>query len=347
MILLGGVTAVLVIVLALVALRLRTTRAHEAAAAARLAAVLESLAAGLAVWSPAGRLIACNGRFREFYPSVTLKPGLEFEDLIRFTVTRAVVLVPEDEIEDWIDARISHVSDATVETLRTPDERWIEMRTIPTDRGEMLLLYTDVTANRAATAAIVADRGRTASRSADLALLTRAASVGANAPSFHAAARDILELVAVWGGWQAATVYLVSADKPGPLASTGIWHVAENETTLVEIRPAVDACADDPDDQLLRRTAQSGEVAWVGNIEVDPRVSDARRRALTGVRAVCAVPVASGSRVVAVLEFFSRAQRPPDESAAPLLASVSGQLARVFERERVVHVAGTARDGGV
>ena len=99
----------LILLLGVVAWRLRDARARASTADARLATLLESNASGLAVWNAERRLVACNGRFREFYPSVTLKPGLEYEDLVRYTATRAVVLVPEAEM----DALDRHASGKT------------------------------------------------------------------------------------------------------------------------------------------------------------------------------------------------------------------------------------------
>ena len=106
MIAISVVAAALAVTVGLLAWRLRATRAEAATAGARLAAMLESFSAGLAVWSPEGRLTACNGRFREFYPAVELKPGLEYEDFVRYAATRAIVLVPEAEIDAWIEARL-------------------------------------------------------------------------------------------------------------------------------------------------------------------------------------------------------------------------------------------------
>ena len=294
--------------------------------------MLESLSAGLAVWSADGRLIACNGRFREFYPGIALEPGLIFEDLVRFNAKRAVVLVPEDGVEAWVSAWMARLGVASCETLRTPDDRWLEMRTVPTDGSETVLLYLDVTDRQASSAAD--DWTRAERQSAGLALLEQAVAVGAGSASFHAAARNILELVATWARWPAAVLYLVAADETRVLSASGVWYVADGEGAAA-LRAGVDACGDDPDDELLKRAVRTGESVWVTNIDVDPRLSDRRRRALAGVRGLCAVPVTSGTRVVAVLEFFTFDQLPPDPSAARLVTSVSDQLGRVFERERV------------
>ncbi len=336
----GFLVALLAALLGAVAWRLRTARAGAARTRARLAALLESGAAGLAVWNAEGRLVACNGRFREFYPAVTLKPGLEFEDLVRYTATRAVVLVPEAEMDAWIAARLARRAAAATETLRTPDGRWIEIRTRPTDQGETLLVHTDVTAARAAASERAGRETPATGQAAALRMLQDAMAVGRDAASFHQAVRDLTRLLAAWGEWDAGTARLAPSDPAGALAATGVWHVGDERVAPPEVRAALDACCGDADDHLLRRAVASGEPVWIANVAVDPRLSAARRAALGGVRSICAVPVASGGRVVAVVELFAGAPTVPDRSRERLVASAVGELAHVFERERAALAAG-------
>ncbi len=342
MIAISVVAAGLVVAVGLLGWRLRAARAEAAAAGARLAATLESLSAGLAVWSPDGHLTACNGRFREFYPAVELRPGLEYEDLVRYAATRAVVLVPEAEIDAWVEARIGRLGEASVETLRTPDDRWIEVRTVPAAGGATLLLHVDVTAARAEAAAAGGEAVAATTRSAELHLVLEAQAVGRERAAFHQAAREILSLVAEWGGWHAATVYLATADGNGALVSTGVWYVAEEASLTPPARAAVDACCDGGGDDLLRGAVAAAGPRWIGSLAMEPRLSDARRAALESVRSLCVVPVASDGRVVAVAEFFALSPTPPDPSRERLLAAAVDQLARVFERERRHH-AGAPR----
>ena len=342
----GVLIGLLVVLLGGLVWRLRAVRTGHDRARARLAALLESDAAGLAVWDAGGRLVACNGRFREFYPEVTLKPGLEFEDLVRYTATRAVMLVPEEEIEDWIEERIARRAEASTETRRTPDDRWIEMRMRPTEQGETLLVYTDVTAARA-TAAGDADAGPSATaQAAALRMLQAAMAVGRRAGSFHQAVRDLTRLLAESAGWDAGTAYLVPADGSGELVSTGVWHVANEEVAPLPTRAAIDACCDDADDQVLRRAVSSDAATWIANVTVDPRLSDARREALGDIRSICTVPVSSSGRVVAVVELFAATSTAPDPSRERLIAGAVGQLAHVIERERAAFAPGASPGAG-
>ncbi len=330
----GSLLVLLVLLLGAVVWRLRAARASEVRTRARLAALLESDMAGLAVWDASGRLVACNGRFREFYPEVTLTPGLEFEDLVRYTATRAVVLVPEAELDQWIAQQLEGRAEAATETLRTPDGRWIEIRTRPTDQGETLLVYTDVTDTRNPAAGAVGDETPETRQADTLRMLEGAMAVGRDAGSFHQAVRDVMRLLAEWGGWDAGTAYLAAADGSGALVSTGVWHVRDEQVAPLETRSALDACCDDANDHVLRRAVSSAESTWIANVAVDPRLSDARRSALGDLRSICAVPVVSGGRVVAVLELFAGTPAAPDPFRERLIAGAVGELAHVFERER-------------
>ena len=98
-----------VLAIGLLARRLHQARAHAARVEARLAAVLAAAGSGLSVWTAEGRLAACNARFRELYPGVPIKPGLELEDLLRLTAARGLVQVAEDDTEAWVQARLTGV----------------------------------------------------------------------------------------------------------------------------------------------------------------------------------------------------------------------------------------------
>ena len=94
----------------------------------------------------------------------------------------------------------------------------------------------------------------------------------------------------------------------------------------------IDACVDAPDD-VMRQVCSSQSPVWLGNLSVDPHLSDARRTALGQVRSLCAIPVVSKNRVVAVVEWFVQVPVPHDENREALMFDAVGQLAAVFERE--------------
>ena len=326
------VIALLCFILLGLALYLRLVQGRGRVVSSRLAAVLEASDSGLSVWNSSKRLTACNGRFREFYPSVKLKPGLEFEDLVRFTATRAVVLVGKRDTEKWVQDWMARFSSASCEIFMTPDERYIEVRTSPTADGETVLVYTDVTQAHTVSVVETARVDRVKTQRENLALLRAAIAIGVKGVVFHQSAREMLQLVVPWSGWDAGTIYLATKNEKG-LCSTGVWFSGGDVIFSDEMKVAMDACCEEPD-ELLKQVLSSGATVWIGNITADPRLSEKRRQAFAEIRSVCALPVMSGDAVVAIVELFGKDAFPRDEVREEIVSDAFGQLAHVFDRER-------------
>ena len=314
----------------LLARRLHAAREHAARLAARLAAVLAGREAGLAVWSPDGRLVACNPRFREFYPDVPLRPGLALEDLVRFTVTRGLVQVPEAEVEAWVQARLAGARAAACDVVRTADGRWLEIRVGPSGGGETLMLYADVTVAHEAAAALAERDAQLDGRAADLALLQAALAAAGGAGSFEAAARQINEQVCCWAGWPVGHAWR-AADGGAALAPCPGTLVIDGDG-FEPLRAALGAERPVRGEGLAGRVLQTGRVVWVANIESDPTFPTERRASMPGIRGACGVPIRRGEQVVAVLEFLAREQLVPADATARLLESVGRALGAVPER---------------
>ena len=312
--------------------RLRLSNERETVLNRQLSALLDKSESGFSFWDQSGRLIRFNDRFQDFYPSVTLSEGLGFEDLVRFTASRAVFLIGEAEMENWICEWLDRFGHSSQQIFRAPDGRWIDVRTSSTVGGETLLMYTDVTTNHTAEVIDTTRDVRAAEQYANLNMLREAITIGRSSESFHTACREMLELVGRWGEWHAGTVYLAVSAHERAFASTGLWFQSEKIDWPVEMSRSIDACADAPDD-VIRQVWSSRSPVWLGNLSVDPRLSDARRTALGQVRSLCAIPVVSKNRVVAVVEWFAQVPVPQDENREALMFDAVGQLAAVFERE--------------
>ena len=312
--------------------RLRLSNDRVTVLSRQVSAVLDESESGCSFWDQSGRLTRFNGRFQDFYPSVTLSEGLGFEDLVRFTASRAVFLIGEAEMENWVHEWLDRFGQSSQQIFRAPDGRWIDVRTNSTVEGEMLLTYTDVTTSHTAEVVDTTRDARAAEQYANLRMLREAIVIGRSSESFHAACRGMLELVGRWGEWHAGTVYLAVSAHENAFASTGIWFQSEKVDWSAEMSRGIDACVDVPDD-VMRQVCSTQSSVWLGNLSVDPRLSDARRTALGQVRSLCAIPVVSKNRVVAVVEWFVQVPVPQDENREALMFDAVGQLAAVFERE--------------
>ena len=314
--------------LALVARRLHTTRERLDRLESRLASVLEVSDAGLAVWDPSGRLTACNRRFREFYPSVQLKPGLVFEDLTRFTATRGLIELPEDQVESWVEERLAGFGPGGHDRLRTSDGRWLEIDTRPTGSGEVLLLYTDATHLRE-TEATLSDRSERLERqAADRTLLTDAIRIGSMETTPESATAAVVALVCRWASWPVGYAYLVSGHADAAtLDPIPAWCAGpDTGETLSGLRTIVEGRRLQRGEGAAGRALSTGRVSWIPNVAVDPSIDGDVRDSMTGIRGACAVPVKHGDTVVAVLEFLARDQLVPDPSMTELLEATADAL---------------------
>ena len=316
--------------------RLRQTQARLGRMESRLAAVLAGPDAGLSVWDPEGRLVGFNRRFKEFYPDAPLKPGLVFEDLMRYTANRGLVYFPDadddEEIERWVSERVQHFGTSSHDVFRTPDSRWLDVFTRSTDAGEVLLLYSDTTDTRE-TDATMTDRGHQLERhGADLRLLADVIRAGQGETAESAAAR-MVEHVCAWSGWPIGFVYRVVAGESGAVSfdiAASWYDDADDNSRFAKLRALVASERRQDGDGVAGRAHRTGRMVWVPNVSVDPTVGPDRRAVMTGIRGACAVPVTVDGQVVAVLEFLSSDQLTPDPTTTVLLKATAEMLASVL-----------------
>jgi len=320
------VCGVLTGVLFLLARRLHQARDRVGHLQARLASVLGRDSTGVSIWGPDGRLVACNERFREFYPDVPIKRGLELEDLVRFTATRGLVQVPEEELESWVAACLSGRQESRRDVVRAADGRWLALDIGPTDRGETLMLYTDVTDGHDAEVVGTELTAQLAARTAEVHLLLHLVDAISNQDSFDTAAGRLVALVCEWAEWPVGHVYRIDSNTSlaSPIRAT--VHASEAFDTL---RTALQSEEPHPAADLAERVFRSGRVVWVANLGSDPTFSDERRAVMKGIRGACGVPITRDERVVGVIEFLSPAPLVPSPSRTAVLKAAGAILGSV------------------
>ena len=333
-----ALVVILTTLVVLMSRRARQAQARLGRMESRLVAVLAGPDAGLSVWDPDGRLVGFNPRFKEFYPDAPLKPGLVFEDLIRYTVNRGLVRIPDndndDEVERWVSERVERFGTPSHEVLRTPDGRWLDAYTRSTDAGEVLLLYSDTTDTRQTEASLI-DRGHQLDRhTADLELLADVIHAG-QGESFESAAAQMIEHVCAWSAWPVGFVYRVAGtgtEDPDPVSLDVVasrYEDTDDPGRFAQLRALVAREARDDGSGVAGRAHKTGRMVWVPNVSVDPAVDPDRLSVMTGIRGACAVPVVREGRVVAVLEFLSSEQLTPDPTTTRLLEATAEMLASV------------------
>ncbi len=114
-----------------------------------LAAAVETLQEGFALFDSSGILVMCNTRFNALLPDIRdqLMPGLHFSDYLR-TVARSRHLGLAEGMtpESWIEMRrLRHEQHHFILTQRMGEDRWVQVSEHRTQDGGTVILQTEVT----------------------------------------------------------------------------------------------------------------------------------------------------------------------------------------------------------
>ena len=113
----------------------------------------------------------------------------------------------------------------------------------------------------------------------------------------------------------------------------GISHLADGES-FSAFQQITEKTSFEAGIGLPGRVMVSGESAWIVDVTKDTNFPRAKLADDIGVKAGFACPVLAGTKVVAVLEFFSPDVVEPDQTLFDSLTQVGMLLGRVNELER-------------
>ena len=133
------------------AVEVRETNLHELQTArTRLADAIESISGGFVVYGADGRLLLCNTKYREIYPSMSdlAVPGTTFESLIRASIERDLVKDVID-VDEWVAQRLArHASPQGAFDQEQVDGRWLQINERRTEDGGTVIEYSDITGRK-------------------------------------------------------------------------------------------------------------------------------------------------------------------------------------------------------
>ncbi len=111
-----------------------------------MATSIETISDGFALFGPDDRLVLCNSRFRELYPSVDdlTRPGTPFLDLIRALAERGVVDTQGLSADDWVAQRVRRHRDPAGAVEYRYGDAWVRVSEQKTPDGSMVVVYTDI-----------------------------------------------------------------------------------------------------------------------------------------------------------------------------------------------------------
>jgi K+-sensing histidine kinase KdpD len=133
-------------------------------------------------------------------------------------------------------------------------------------------------------------------------------------------------------GWPVGHVYFHD-DARDVLVPTDIWHFDEPDKFMT-FRRVTEKTVVPSGLGLTGRVHLTGKPAWIYDMQTEPGQPRSLSGEGIGVRGAFGFPVAIGSDVVAVLEFFSPQPAEPDDELLEVMGNVGTQLGRVVERIR-------------
>jgi adenylate cyclase len=126
----------------------RRAEADARRAQTRLGEAIEAISEGFACYDADDRLIICNSRFRELYAGAGLeiKPGIQYETILRTAVEMGLLPVSPESREAWIaERRDRHrIPKSTFEQQRA-DGTWLKISERHTEDGGIAAVFTDIT----------------------------------------------------------------------------------------------------------------------------------------------------------------------------------------------------------
>ncbi|MCZ6820797.1 MAG: PAS domain S-box protein, partial [Calditrichaeota bacterium] len=164
-------------------------------------------------------------------------------------------------------------------------------------------------------------------------LLHGTTELGADAESIDDALQRVVHLVCEMTKWPVGHVYEPSSKSVNELISTTIWHL-EDEKKYAKFKEVTESTNFLIGDGLPGRILESGQPAWIVNVQKDANFPRNRLAADLGVKGAFGFPVKIGGEIAAVLEFFADSEFDPDKQLLLVMANVGTQLGGMFERRR-------------
>jgi PAS domain S-box-containing protein len=164
----------------------------------------------------------------------------------------------------------------------------------------------------------------------------------AESEDFKSAVPRILRAVCEALGWELGLLWALDRGA-GVLRYVELWS-AEGQDVGEFVRLSRGRTFERGDQGLPGRVWARGEPLWVEDIAADATFPRAALAGRAGLHAAVAFPVLMQRETVAVLEFFSRELRPPDEALLAMMSHVGSQIGQVIERQRAEAERGRMRE---
>src|SRR5205809_1311693 len=153
----------------------------------------------------------------------------------------------------------------------------------------------------------------------------------AAADHFSSALEVVLRRVCEKTGWVIGQAWVPNRD--GTALDCGpVWFCGNGE--LRNFRVASEASHFRLGIGLPGRVWESKQPAWIEDVRDDPNFPRTATARNIGLKTAVGLPILSGDKVIAVIEFFMRESRSKSEQLVKVIAAIAAQLNLVMERKR-------------
>ncbi len=163
-------------------------------------------------------------------------------------------------------------------------------------------------------------------------LVHRAATLAAETSNFEEALDRILGMICETIDCPVGHVYLPVARGSRELKPVDIWHL--DDPQYRDLREAALGLHSPPGAGMPGCMRLAAEAMWLPSLLQNDSFPLAPLCRRLGLWSALGFPIKIGGEMIALLEFFSTRELPPDRDLMPVLRSVGEQLSRVFERKR-------------
>ncbi len=165
-------------------------------------------------------------------------------------------------------------------------------------------------------------------------IIHRASQMAAETDSFEASLQMCVDIICEMTGWPVGHAYLAPNEETGGerLQPTEIWHCdSQRHAEFKEVTERTEFASGEG---LPGRIWESGEAAWVVDVQKDPNFPRAKLCEEIGVCGAFGFPIKIREETVAILEFFAEREMSSDEDLLRTVETVGEQVGRVLERRR-------------
>ncbi|MDT7806344.1 MAG: two-component system, cell cycle sensor histidine kinase and response regulator CckA [Acidobacteriota bacterium] len=160
---------------------------------------------------------------------------------------------------------------------------------------------------------------------------------------FREAVPRILRAVCEALNWEVGALWTLDRDAD-VLRFVELWCAPNVDVREFEMLSSRRTFTRDGDGGLPGRVWESGEPLWVEDIAADETFPRSAAAAREGLHGAFAFPALVQGETIAVLEFFSREVRAPDDALLAMMSHVGSQIGQVVERQRAVAAQAHLRD---